>query len=44
MKLRRWLLVLIMLLLCLVGGPNAQAKAPIRIQLDGVTLNSDVSP
>lgn len=46
MKLRRWLLVLIMLLLCLPSVvPTAQAKAaPIRIQLDGVTLNSDVSP
>jgi uncharacterized lipoprotein YddW (UPF0748 family) len=46
MKLRRWLLVLIMLLLCLPSVvPTAQAKAaPISIQLDGVTLNSDVSP
>lgn len=46
MKLRRWLLVLIMLLLCLPSVvPTAQAKAArISIQLDGVTLNSDVSP
>lgn len=46
MKLRRWFLVLIMLLLCLPSVvPTAQAKAaPISIQLDGVTLNSDVSP
>ena len=46
MKLRRWLLVLIMLLLCLPSVvPTAQAKAArISIQLDGVNLNSDVSP
>jgi len=46
MKLRRWLLVLIMLLLCLPSVvPPVQAKAAsISIQLDGVSLSSDVSP
>ncbi|GAB6929846.1 hypothetical protein JCM10914A_38290 [Paenibacillus sp. JCM 10914] len=46
MKLRRWLLVLMMLLLCLPSVvPTAQAKTvDISILLDGVKLNSDVSP
>lgn len=46
MKLRRWLLVLIMLLLCLPSVVStAQAKsAGISIQLDGVKLDSDVAP
>jgi len=46
MKLRRWLLVLMMLLLCLPSVVStAQAKSSgISIQLDGVKLDSDVSP
>lgn len=46
MRLRRWLMVLMMLLLCLPQViPTAQAKpAMISIYLDGQRLNSDTSP
>lgn len=46
MRLRRWLLVLMMLLLCIPSViPTAQAQsAGISIYLDGQRLNSDTSP
>ncbi|WP_054957685.1 family 10 glycosylhydrolase [Paenibacillus dakarensis] len=46
MKIRRWLLVMFILLLCFpLVVPSAQAKSPgISIFLDGKKLNSDISP
>ncbi|UNK20375.1 family 10 glycosylhydrolase [Paenibacillus sp. N3/727] len=46
MKFRRWLLVLLLSLLCLPSVvPAAQAKSPgISIFLDGQKLDSDISP